>query len=312
MSTEHQRIEHIRALFERPNASISLGIGDDCAVLAPSPNARVWTVDAAIEDVHFSRTFMSLGECAYRAFMAATSDIAAMGASASAALCALAFPATMSDSELEALLQGLAQASDALLVPIVGGNLARARELSITTTVLGECRRAVSRSGAQTGEGVFVTGRIGGASLGLAALQHGERREGRFGAAIRSFLRPRARLELSASLAEHASAAIDISDGLAQDLAHLCRASGLAATIELDRVPRLPDFAALAHALNESPARLLLGGGEDYEILFTAPPECVPKGLGTQIGFTRPGDDVRFLDASGADVSPPSGFDHFR
>lgn len=312
MSTEHQRIARIRALFERPNASISLGIGDDCAVLTQSPLARVWTVDAAIEDVHFSRAFMSDGEIGYRALMAAVSDIAAMGARASAALCSLAFPATLSDAELDAVLGGIAEAADALGVPIVGGNLARARELSITISVLGECEAAVTRSGALPGQGIFVTGNIGGAALGLRALQRGEPRQGRFAPAIARFLRPRARLELSADLARHATAAIDISDGLAQDLAHLCAASGVGAQLALDQVPTLDHFAELALALGADPVNLLLAGGEDYEILFTAAPDAVPGTLGTRIGFIQAGAELRTLDASGREIAPPPGFDHFR
>lgn len=312
MSTEHQRIARIRALFSRPNPAISLGIGDDCAVLAAAPGARVWTIDAAIEHIHFSRDFMRDEQIGYRAFMAAASDIAAMGAQASAALCALAFPPSFDDRALDGLLAGIAEAADALGVPVVGGNLSRAGELSITTSVLGTSERPVTRAGALPGQGVFVSGSVGGAALGLAALRKGRAHEGNAAPAIERFLRPRARLDLADALRDHASAALDISDGLVQDLAHLCEASGVAAELQFECIPRLAEFDALATALGEDPRTLVLAGGEDYELLFTAPLDQVPPALGTCIGITREGSGVRVLAGSGAALSLPEGFDHFR
>ena len=312
VSSEHERINRIRTLFSRPNPAISLGIGDDCAVLAPAPGERVWTIDTAIEHVHFSRAFMRDDQIGFRALMAATSDIAAMGAEASAALCALAFPASFDDRALDALLAGIAEAADQLALPVVGGNLSRAGELSITITVLGQTEHAITRAGAAPDQGIFVSGGVGGAGLGLAALRAGRGHEAAFAPAIERFLRPRARLDLSASLRRHASAALDISDGLVQDLGHLCTASGLGAELELARVPRLADFAALAESLGKDPVALLLGGGEDYELLFTAPVAGVPPALGTCIGFTRTSGGVRVLSESGAPLPLPAGFDHFR
>lgn len=312
MSTEHQRIARIRALFARPNPAISLGIGDDCAVLTQNASPRVWTIDAAIEHVHFSRAFMSEAQIGYRAFMAAASDIAAMGAAGSAALCALAFPANFDDAALDALLAGIAEASDTLELPVVGGNLARAAELSITTTVLGSCERPITRAGAQPGHGIYVSGSIGGAALGLAALRSESRQAADYAEARQRFLRPRARLDLSSLLATHASAALDISDGLGQDLGHLCAASGVGATLELARIPRIQNFERLARALRLEPATLLLSGGEDYELLFTAPHDTVPPALGTRIGRIEAPPGLRVLDEGGAALAIPEGFDHFR
>ncbi|HEX6244091.1 MAG TPA: thiamine-phosphate kinase [Polyangiales bacterium] len=312
MSTEHERIARIRALFSRPNAAISLGIGDDCAVLAEAPGLRVWTVDAAIEHIHFSRDFMRNEQVGFRAFMAAASDVAAMGAEPLAALCALAFPKSFDDAALDALLTGIAEAADRLGLPVVGGNLARAGELSITTTVLGSAQRAITRAGALVGHGVFVSGTLGGAALGLAALRAGHTDDAQFTPAIERFLRPQARFDLVSALRRHASAAIDVSDGLVQDLEHLCEASGLGAEIEIERVPRLVGFDRLAAALGHDPRALLLAGGEDYELLFTAPSGAVPPSLGTRIGVMRGAAGVRVTSASGEEWRPPPGFDHFR
>jgi thiamine-monophosphate kinase len=312
VSTEHERIARIRRLFARSSPAISLGIGDDCAVLAASARARVWTVDAAIEDVHFVRGLMRDEEIGFRALMAAASDIAAMGAEATGALCALALPAAFRDDELDALLAGYAEAADAIACPVVGGNLTRASEVSITTSVLGDVEMALTRAGARPGQGIFISGTLGGAALGLRALRAGRTREGEFGECIARFVRPRARLELSAELARRASAAIDVSDGLAQDLAHLCTASGVGARIELSAVPAPRDFTRLARELGLDADALVLAGGEDYELLFCAEAGSVPNSLGTQIGTVTREPCVRFVAADGREIEAPAGFDHFR
>jgi thiamine-monophosphate kinase len=312
VSTEHQRLARIRALFARSSPAISLGIGDDCAVLAASPRARVWTVDAAIEHVHFERGLMRDDEIGYRALMAAASDIAAMGAQATGILCALALPAHFGDAELDTLLAGFAAAADALSCPVVGGNLARATELSITTSVIGETEQPLTRAGARAGQGLFVSGTLGGAALGLAALRAGQTREGSYAECIARFLRPYARLDLVTALARCATSAIDISDGLAQDLAHLCTASGVGAQVTLPAVPQPAGFFELAQALNRDPHELLLAGGEDYEVLFSAEIGSVPRGVGTQIGTISQDASLHFVDAAGRELSPAAGFDHFR
>jgi thiamine-monophosphate kinase len=312
VSTEHQRIARIRTLFERSSPAISLGIGDDCAVLVASPRPRVWTVDAAIENVHFTRGLMRDPEIGYRALMAAASDIAAMGAEATGVLCALALPASFADHELDALLSGFAAAADALHCPVVGGNLTRASELSITTSVLGETVLPLTRAGARPGQGLFVTGTLGGAALGLAALRAGHAREGAYAECIERFLRPRARLDCGPALATCATAAIDISDGLAQDLAHLCAASAVGARIELSAVPCPARFAELARSLGQDPSTLVLAGGEDYELLFSAELGRVPSALGVQIGTIQSDTSLHIVDAEGRTLAAPPGFDHFR
>lgn len=310
MASEFERIDRLRARFASTPVSpaVQLGIGDDAAVLAPSSLPQVWTVDTAEEDVHFSRAFMALEAIGYRAFMAAASDLAAMGAQAVAALSALVLPPTLSEAELDALAEGLARAADTCACPIVGGNLTRGQALSLTTTVLGACASPLRRSGARPGDGVFVTGPVGGAALGLRALKAGV--DG-FDAEKARFLAPRARLDLSAQLGLYASACIDISDGLAQDLGHLCRASGVRAEISLECLPLLDGFAENAAQLSLDPWELALAGGEDYELVFTAS-TAVPPELGTRIGRIERGPPEVRLSHAGAPFALPRGFDHFR
>lgn len=310
---EFERIARLRKLFERPSSSVLLGIGDDCAVLAPGGRPRVWTVDTAVANVHFDTRFTSLEAVGYRAFMAAASDLAAMGASAVAALSSLILPKDFSDEELDQLSDGIARASDASSCPVVGGNLARGSELSLTTTVLGECEdRVLTRAGARAGDVLYVTGPLGGAALGLHRLSAGVA-VANPDAFARAFLFPRARLDVSRALAERASAAIDVSDGLLADLSHLCRASGVRAELALELIPRLPGFAEVAREAGLEDTRLLLAGGDDYEVLFTSS-EALPEGLGTRIGVVSAGSpEVVVRDAAGIMVElSAEGFDHFR
>jgi thiamine-monophosphate kinase len=297
---EFARIAQIEALLKRASNHVLVGIGDDCAVLAPSVHPRVWTVDAAVEDVHFARSIMSLEDVGYRAFMAAASDVAAMGGSAVAALSSLILPVAFDDQELHQLVVGLARAADACACPIVGGNLARGRQLSLTTSVLGECAgRVITRHGARVGDHIYVTGTLGGSALGLHALLAGRRE------CADKYLAPRARLDLAAALAGVATAAIDISDGTLQDLGHLCAASRVGARVEAALLPL--ESPELARACGLDSVSLALEGGDDYELLFTSS-EPVP--WATRIGTIVEGA-LQVLDLDGNARTASRGFDHF-
>ncbi|MFT3921259.1 MAG: thiamine-phosphate kinase [Myxococcales bacterium] len=315
MASEFERIALLQKWFQRDAGErVALGIGDDAAVLNPSSRNGVWTVDSAVEGVHFSRAFMGLEDIGYRAFMAAASDVAAMGGRAVGALCAWVLPEALSDAEFEQLSRGVREAADTCECAIIGGNLARGRELSLTTTVLGECHGPVAlRSGARVGDTLFVTGPLGAAALGLRALQRGSTPDVRFEACRTRFLRPRARLDIAEKVAARARACIDVSDGLAQDLHHLCSASGVSAVVELDALPRPAGMAQLAQELGVACEAMLLSGGEDYELLFTANQTRVPPELGIPIGRIEAGDArITVLDTQGNPVALPAGFDHFR
>ncbi len=315
MATEFDRIARLSQTFRSaPNDRIALGIGDDAAVLNASARAGVWTIDSAVEGVHFSRAFMDLADIGYRAFMAAASDVAAMGGRAVGALCAWVLPADVSEADFDALSSGVARAAALCNCPVVGGNLARGTELSLTTTVWGESLGPLAlRSGARPGDTLFVTGPVGAAALGLTALRAGRSQEPVLAACVERFLRPRARLDVAEAVAARAHACIDISDGLVQDLRHLCVSSKVSAVLELARLPTVPAFHAAAEALGASAANLLLAGGEDYELLFAANPTRISADLATPIGRFEAGDArVTVLGADGSPVALPAGFDHFR
>lgn len=315
---EGRRVALLQAVFAagRRLEGLEVDIGDDAAVIARTadpPGRDVLSVDAQIEGVHFRRGWLTMAELGARAASAALSDLAAMGAEARAVLCSLALPAWVDDEALANLARGIRDAADDAGARVIGGNLARAGELSLHTTVLGRTRRApLLRRGAREGDVVYVTGTLGAAACGLAALRAGRADEPALQRFVARWRRPRARLAEGLRIVELASAGLDVSDGLARDLAHLAHASGCEVRIDSEALPLEEGFAAACASLGLDPLALALGGGEDYELVFTAPVSYAARRLATPIGTVLAGPPgVRVRDAAGREVLAGAGFDHF-
>lgn len=264
------------ALFTREapaaGAGVVAGIGDDAAVLRPPPGELlVSTVDAVVDRVHFGRAFAP-EDVGWKALAVNLSDVAAMGARPLWALVALATPRREDPSRLARIGRGLASCARAHRVAVVGGNVTRASELSLTVTVLGSARpgRILRRSGARAEDALLVSGTLGDAALGLLP--------GAAPALARRQRRPTPRLALGRALAGIAHACIDVSDGLLQDLGHLCRASGVGASLRLSELPLSPAYLRVARGLAD-PFEPALSGGEDYELLAAVPVRRVPEAL---------------------------------
>ena len=316
MSSEFARISDIAKQFGplNPRATggphVRIGIGDDAAVLeAPREGELVWTIDEQVQDTHFSFAWLTPYDVGYRATVAATSDIAAMGATPWCALAALSLSSDFSDDALRELTRGQADAARRMGLCIVGGNLARGPCVAITTTVLGTASRSVTRSGAKPGDLVLVAGPLGEAAAGLRALQL---EMNALGEVIDRWRRPTAQVEAGRELSLHdVHAAIDVSDGLAQDLSHVALASGVRVVIEVDRLSACcSDALRLASkALDMDPLQLMLTGGEDYSLVVT----CARLIEGyTCIGRVESGEGL-FIDENNR-VTPlaPKGYDHFK
>jgi thiamine-monophosphate kinase len=238
----------------------AVGIGDDAAVLrVPRGDALVASVDSAIEGQHFRNEWLSPTEIGYRAVAAALSDLAAMAAQPRGVLIAIGVSREWRD-HLDAIADGIGEAVSACDTAILGGNLSAATELSITTTVLGSAFSPLARRGAKPGDRVYVTGRLGGAGAALAELlAHGTSTTHRS-----RFARPMPRLREARWLADAgASAAIDISDGLAADARHVATASAVEIALDGTRIPCVDAIDAAA----------AVRSGEEYELLVTAPHE---------------------------------------
>lgn len=315
-SSERARIELLRATLAGADAEgrTLVGIGDDAAVLAPGNLPLVWTIDAQVEGVHFRRDLMTMSDLGFRATMAAASDLGAMGASPLGILAALVLPDDVEDDDLRAIAEGQREAADAIGTRIIGGNLARGRELSITTTALGESAKPLGRDGAVPGQTIALAGPLGLAAAGLSLIERGQEAHEDASDAVTAFRRPTARIASGLTARDVATAAIDISDGLVRDLSHIARASNV--HITLDPTPLVtPALERAAALLGKTPLELALYGGEDYAIVVTVPEGRTPPGF-TPIGrilAAAPGEALVRLSSPDGTSRPlkDEGFDHF-
>jgi len=276
MEQEAQLIERVRrAIPSREVDGLRLGIGDDAAVMAPRKGSE-WVVscDAFLEGVHFLADRHPPDSVGFKALARATSDLAAMGAQPRFFLLTLALPTSRTGRWLDEFLHGMGRAARQLGMRLAGGDSTKSATISISVTVLGEVGRglAVTRSGARPGDVLCVSGRLGGAELGLkmiqsAAVKASNSNEKGRRRLLRPHLYPQIRVALGAWLAGRrvASAMVDISDGLSTDLARLCAASGVGARIWAQRIP----CVKVLPALKLDPLQIALHGGDDYELLFT-------------------------------------------
>lgn len=257
-----REFDAIRAMLEEwgPRAT---GVGDDAATLAvPTGSQLIVSTDAAVEGVHFRREWMTATEIGARAATAALSDLAAMAAAPLGVLLSLVVPERW-QGDLLALARGVGLTASAAGCPIVGGNLTRGSDLSLTITVLGHATHPLRRAGARAGDRVYVTGRLGGPGGALRALLASATP---VPADLARFVAPRARLrEASWLAAAGARAAIDISDGLLADATHLARASNVTLALDLERVPRVEGSTSAQAATS----------GEEYELLIAMPADVV-------------------------------------
>ncbi len=246
------------------------GIGDDAAVWRSQPGRVLATTDCLVQGVHFSLETTSWRDLGWKSLAVSLSDIAAMGGSPRYALVTLALPPDSLTEDIEQLYQGMVELAGRYGVAIVGGDTSAAPLLFINLTVIGQAgRRLLTRSAARAGDLVAVTGHLGAAAGGLRLLQD-KRQAVKADAPLRqAFLRPSPRLDAAEALvAAGVRCAIDISDGLLADLGHICHNSHVGAVVEAARVPLHP---ALPRVFGPDALNLALSGGEDYELVFTAP-----------------------------------------
>jgi thiamine-monophosphate kinase len=314
--SEEELLEAIRRALSGPGDPVRVGVGDDAAVLAPSAGELVLTTDALVEGTHFELGTWSARDLGYKAIAVNVSDIAAMAASPRYAVSALTLSDRVDAAFVMDLVGGMRECADEHALWVVGGNLARGREVVITVTVVGEVApgRAVRRDGATVGDLLVVTGSLGAAAAGLRLCRGRGPWSDDERAAIRHLMRPIPRVGEAAILARAgASAMIDLSDGLGLDLPRLTRAISVGASIRIADLPVAP-----AATIGEA-----LGGGEDYELLATLPtPRAFDEarrdisdtfGVAlTQIGRIVEGSGVELVEPDGtARPLPPTGWDHF-
>ena len=310
----------IARYFTRPVRRAVLGVGDDCALLAPAPGMQLAiSSDMLVEGRHFLPT-VDTHLLGHKALAVNLSDLAACGARPLAFTLALALP-RVDETFLAGFSQGLFALADAHGCELIGGDTTQG-PLNICLTVFGEvpAGAALLRSGARAGDDVYVSGTVGDARLALEAFRGTVALSGEaLGVVRKAMEQPQPRVALGLALVGVATSAIDVSDGLAGDLGHVLGRSGVAAIVDVDALPRSADLAAQPVAMQRE---CLLAGGDDYELVFTAATgqreavAAAARAAATpvaRVGRIESGSGLRFVDGAGRDVAAPtSSFDHFR
>lgn len=291
----------------------ALGLTDDAALMtAPAGKSLVVTKDAMVEGVHFVGD-ESPALIAQKLLRVNLSDLAAMGATPHAYFLALMLPQA-DERWLRSFAQGLSAAQKTFGITLMGGDTTKSPTLSLSLTAVGFVPKgeALKRTGARAGDDIYVSGTIGDAALGLRAAQ------GKFKDAylLKRYRLPTPRLMLGSMLLRIATACADVSDGLIQDLGHIAECSEVGAVVEWDKIPLSPS----AKKMKPVP-EIIAAGGDDYELLFTAPQKMREKIAAiatkaktpvTRIGSIRKGRGVKLVDKTGKEITlRKTGYDHF-
>ena len=329
MISEIELIRRIKGQVLPADADLVKGIGDDCAVLA-SPGAEsltLVTTDTLVEGVHFDLSWHPPHLLGHKAVAVNVSDIAAMGGRPRFALLSLAAPAQAGLDLLDPLLQGFMAALARYRVTLIGGDTVRSEQgLVLSITLLGEVGRdqLIQRAGARPWDQVWVSGPLGQAAAGLTICRQGRSELSVSHAElVQAHLDPQPETALGAALAASGlvTSMIDLSDGLATDLAHICEESGVGAVVTAEALPISDSTREAARILGLDPLRLAIAGGEDYRLLFTAPLSAGHKlrelahlatgGQLFRVGEIGGGQGVR-LRCKGRDTRIDfQGYDHF-
>lgn len=304
MYSEKQLIGMIRQRFS--TVQVPVGLGDDAAVVdLPVGFSTVLCADLLVEETHFRRSTHPADSIGFKAIAINVSDVGAMGGIPAYSLISLAVPPDLETTWIEGFFDGVEKACEDFQIQLVGGDSSVAERIFVDVSMVGRVRQggAVRRSGASPGDGVYVTGSLGGAARGLELLGT----EDPTHRAVRRHLYPEPRHVLAQEVAPKATAMIDVSDGFSVDLAHILDASNVSARIERDQIPCDPD----------ADVELALHGGEDYELIITG--REFPDRIG-EVPITRVGEIVESSDShqiwlctgSHEEILEPAGWQHFR
>jgi thiamine-monophosphate kinase len=324
VSSEEKLIERVRRRFPVAGRGLTIGIGDDAAVLRPSAGAEmVVTTDAFLENVHFLRKVHPPDAVGYKALARATSDIAAMGARTRCFFLTMGLPDACAGAWLDAFIGGMARAARRFELILAGGDTTKYPKVVMSLTVMGEVGRgkAVLRSGARPGDLLCVSGRLGEAELGLRLIRTKLHAGKHWTRLMKKHYYPEPQLALGEWLSARrfATSMIDTSDGLSTDLGHICKASGVGAIVWASKLPMVKVPPELRR-LGLDSLDLALHGGEDYELLFTVPRKLsgrLPRSAGrvpiTVIGEITRDKKIALLRPDGNRTALQSkGWDPFR
>ena len=323
-------INLFRKAFGHPFPGLVQGIGDDCAVLRTGGRQWLVSTDALVEGVHFRLETTPPRRLGKKCLAVNLSDMAAMGGIPRYGFLNLGLPRPVPRRFLSPFIQGLKEEAEKYSVALAGGDTHRSPQgISIGLTVIGEAGGNIAyRSGAKIGDRLYVSGYLGQSAAGFRLLtkfhkQPALLRPRRLRELLKAHQEPEPQVALGHFLVrqELVGAMIDLSDGLASDLRHICRASGVGALLEADKIPLSPALRTAAVQLNTSPLQLALTGGEDYQLLFSVPKDLAAK-METRVvkQFKRPvysigeiisGQKIFIQYSKRVRILREKGFDHF-
>lgn len=309
-------IDYIKTNFPAPKDAI--GIGDDCAVMPSGDGELLFSTDLLMEGVHFLKGESSAEDIGWKAAAVNLSDIAAMGGTPVATFLSIALPKDAQGDWAERFIEGYAQISRLYDVPLLGGDTTSSlRDIAVNVGILGRCpsgKRAM-RSGAKPGDTIYVTGHLGDSAGGLQAILKGIDRNDMVQTLIARHKRPVPRVNEGRALMDSGKvgAMMDISDGIASDLRHIMKASGVGAVVRLDRLPCSRQLLDVCKEHGWDIYELATSGGEDFELLLTG-----PEGLENEldiplypIGHITSGNELKWtIDNEEADQEF-IGYKHF-
>lgn len=309
-------IDLIRQKFNPPTGIT--GIGDDCAIMPYGKDELIYSTDMLMEGVHFLRDAASAEDIGWKSLAVNLSDIAAMGGIPQATFLSIALPQDARGEWAERFIDGYAELSRRFSVPLLGGDTTSSlRDIAINVGVLGRAPygKSIKRDGAKAGEAIYVTGPLGDSAGGLQAILKGLERTPEVRSLIQSHFKPVPRIQEGQALMKtgQVGAMMDISDGIASDLRHMLKASGVGAQVYIDCLPMSADLQAVCRRHSLDATALAAGGGEDYELLFTAPAgiERLVDFPIYQIGEIVPGNSLIWMENGKAVDFDINGFSHF-
>lgn len=267
-------IDFIKERFPCPDGIC--GIGDDCAVIPSSEGDMLFSTDLLVEGVHFLRDESSPEDVGWKAAAVNISDIAAMGGIPVATFLSIALPKDAQGGWAERFMEGYAQISRRYDVPLLGGDTTSSlRDIAVNVVILGRCQagKCLMRSSAKVGETIYVTGPLGDSAGGLQVILKGLERSEEMNVLVDRHKRPVPRVKEGQMLmkSDKVSAMMDVSDGIASDLRHIMKASGVGAVVALDKLPCSPELLSVCAVQGWDRYGLQTSGGEDFELLFTGP-----------------------------------------
>lgn len=317
---EFALIDRLHGIVATQQVNVIKGIGDDAAVLRVAPEPAPYllvTTDILVDGRHFRRNWATAEQIGIKAAECNISDIAAMGGRPQWMFTSIVLPADTQVDWIEALYRGIRQSCNTRGIALLGGDTTQGELFSITITLLGSVSQdhLCLRSHAQADDYIMVTGTLGASAAALMVLETGSKPSQYL---LEKHLTPRSRMDIVDCIAPVANAMIDISDGLAAEIHHICQQSHVGAQIQASMIPIHPDVKNIAANHKIPPLELALGGGEDFELLFTISAENKALLDKCDIGYynigriTKHKDQILLITPEGVQKPLVGGYNHFR